>query len=159
MPPLATVGSVVDTDSITLSRVEAAAVLGAALVLVSMPLPWVGGMARGTPGYAYGAVSPLLAVGGLLCTIFAVTDPYPRTRYALLSLVGVTQTAWGVILVLGIPTGGLGLGVPVFILGGLLIASGGYIALRRETSTLKATTVVCGGGLILTTTLLIVVIG
>lgn len=137
-----------ETDSFRLTRLETASVVGAILVIGSLVLPWVGGMAESVSGFEFTRFVPAFVIGAGLAIALAIPDPYPRVRYALLALVGVVLAAVGTILILGMPAGTTGIGVIVFTLGGLLVAAGGYGSLVRETSTYRATALVCVGSLI-----------
>lgn len=87
-------------------------------------------------------------VGAILTLVLASLDGYGRVRYALIALVGVTHAAMGVVLLLGMPPGTTGIGVLVFTLGGLVVATGGYGSLVRETSRYRAPALVCLGSLL-----------
>lgn len=137
-----------ETDSFSLTRLEVTAVAGAALLLVSMVLPWTSGLAGSQSGFAFTWLSPTFVVGAALVLALAMLNGFSRLRYVVLSLVGVTHAAVGVILILGLPPGAMGLGVLVFALGGTLVAAGGYGSLVREMSTYLATAIVCLGSLL-----------
>lgn len=137
-----------ETDSVTLTRLEIASIVGAVLILGSLVLPWMSGLVGSASGFEFTWLSPMFVVGALLTLALAIPRPYPRLRYALIALVGVTHAAIGVILLLGMPAGTTGIGVIVFALGGILVAAGGYGPLVRETTTYRATAIVCLGSLL-----------
>lgn len=138
----------VETDAFRLTRLEAASVVGAVLILASLVLPWTSGLVGSASGFEFTWLSPVFVVGAVLAAALAIPDPYSRVRYALVALVGVTHAAMGVILLLGMPPGTTGIGVIIFTLGGGLVAAGGYGPLVRETSTYRATAIVCIGSLL-----------
>lgn len=148
-----------ETDAFRLTRLETASVVGAVLIIVSFVLPWVGGMADSVSGFEFSWFSPALFAGALLAIALAVPDRFSRVRYTLLALVGVVHASIGVILLLGMPAGTTGIGVVVFLLGGGLVAAGGYGSLVRETTTYRATAIVCLGSLFALTAGLIAVVG
>lgn len=137
-----------ETDSFTLTRLEVVSVIGAAVVLGSLVLPWASGFGNSVSGFAYTWLSPVFVVGAGLAIGLAVPSPYSRVRYTLLTLVGVLHASIGVILLLGMQAGTKGIGVLVFTLGGLLVTSGGYGSLIREMSPYRATALVCAMSLI-----------
>ena len=136
-----------ETDAFSLTRLEAATVIGAVVAVVSLALPWVSGLGLSVSGFAYTWLSPAFVGGAGLVAALAVLDGYVRLRYAVIALVGVALAAIGIITILGIPSLGrsAGIGVFVFTLGGLLVTTGGYGSLVREMSTMKATAIVCAG--------------
>lgn len=131
------------TDAFRLTRLETASIVGAVLIVGSLVLPWTGGMAESVSGFEFSWASPAFVVGAGLAVVLAVPDRFTRVRYTLLALVGVVHASIGVILLLGMPAGTIGIGVVVFLLGGGLIAAGGYGSLVRETTTYRATAIVC----------------
>ena len=150
---------VLETDAFSLTRLEAATVIGAVVAVVGLVLPWVSGLGLSVSGFAYTWLSPAFVGGAGLAAALAVPDGYVRLRYAVIALVGVALAAIGIIMVLGIPSLGrsAGIGVFVFTLGGLLVTTGGYGSLVREMSTMKATAIVCAGSVAVLTAGLILV--
>lgn len=138
------------TGRVSLTRLEVAAIAGALLAVVSLALPWVKGFTRSATGFEYTWMAPGFVVAAALAIGLAIPAAYRRVRYAGIALIGVLLAAIGVILVLGIPSLGasVGFGLLLFVLGGLLVTGGGYTALVRETSTMKATAFVCVGSLV-----------
>jgi len=139
----------VDVGGLTLTRLETATVIGSVLSIISLVLPWASGLSGPVLGFEFTWLSPGFVAAAVIAIALAVFDPHSRIRYAITAIIGVALAAIGVILLLGVSSYAIyaGVGLVVFVIGGLLVTAGGYTALIRETSTMKATGVVCAGAL------------
>ena len=139
----------VDAGGLILTRLETATVIGSVLTILSLVLPWASGLSGSVSGFEFTWLSPGFVAAAVIAIALAVFDPYSRIRYAITAIIGVALAAIGIILLLGVSSYAVsaGVGLVVFTVGGLLVTGGGYSALIRETSTMKATGVVCAGAL------------